>query len=164
MVKTAKRKDQQLWEKVKRELIGSDKGGRSGEWSARKAQFGVQEYKRAGGRYEGPKDPDNSLRQWQAEDWGTKSGRKSLDSGERYLPRRAREALSDQDYRRTTAKKRADTAKGRQFSSQPRDIARKTARYRDSPSRADLYELARKRGVKGRSRMSKAELGASLGK
>ena len=111
MGKTAERTDPELWEKIKQEVTSATKGGQSGQWSARKAQLAVQQYKKAGGRYAGRKTADNSLRQWQEEDWGTRSGSKSADTGERYLPRQAREELSDQEHRRTSAKKRADTAK-----------------------------------------------------
>ncbi len=130
MSKTAKKTDPALWEKVKGEIIAGAKGGRPGQWSARKAQLAVQEYKKEGGGYAGPKSSDNSLIKWTKEDWGTQSGKKSTDTGERYLPRRAREALSPEDYRKSTSKKREDTGKGEQFSRQPRDIARKTAPYR----------------------------------
>lgn len=129
MARSAKRTDPDLWEKVKKEVTASDKGGRKGQWSARKAQFAVQEYKQRGGGYAGEKRADNSLQQWTDEDWGTKSGRKSRQTGERYLPREAREALSDEEYARTTKKKRKDTAKGKQFSAQPEDVQRKTAKY-----------------------------------
>jgi hypothetical protein len=129
---TAKKKDPKLWEKVKAEVTKSDKGGNPGQWSARKAQLATQEYKKQGGEYAGPKRSDNSLEQWTEEDWGTKSGRKSTETGERYLPAKAREHLSDEEYRRTTAKKRADSRKGKQFSGQPADIARKTADDRQS--------------------------------
>ena len=36
---------------IKDELMESDKGGRPGQWSARKAQLLVQEYERRGGGY-----------------------------------------------------------------------------------------------------------------
>jgi len=75
-----------------------------------------------------------SLDSWTKEDWGTKSGKNSTQgskaTGERYLPRKAREALTDEEYARSTAKKRAATRKGQQFSKQPKDVASKTARYR----------------------------------
>lgn len=51
-------------------------------------------------------------------------------AGERYLLKKAREALSAEDYKRTSEKKREDTKKGKQFSAQPKSIAKKTARYR----------------------------------
>ena len=120
MAATAKRTDPKLWERVKAKITRGSKGGDPGEWSARKAQLAVQEYKARGGGYEGAKAEDNHLRQWQAEEWGTKSGGKSRDTGERYLPKKAREALTEGEYRRTTEKKRADSRKGRQFSKQPR--------------------------------------------
>tara|TARA_R110002095_G_scaffold142823_1_gene123672 strand:- start:74 stop:313 length:240 start_codon:yes stop_codon:yes gene_type:complete len=76
------------------------------------------------------KDPQKSLREWTTQDWGTKSGKKSSKTGERYLPKAARESLSDSEYAATTAKKRKDTAAGKQHSSQPKKIARKTRQYR----------------------------------
>jgi hypothetical protein len=75
-----------------------------------------------------------SLDSWTKEDWGTKSGKNSTQgknaTGERYLPKKAREALSDKEYARSTAKKRAAMRKGKQFSKQPEDVAKKTARHR----------------------------------
>jgi hypothetical protein len=167
MSETATRSDPKLWEKVKKKVTAGDKGGNAGEWSARKAQLAVSEYKKAGGGYEGRKDADNSLRQWSEEDWGTQSGKKSGDTHERYLPKKAREALSDQDYARTTAKKRADTKRGKQFSAQPEDVAKASAKYRDTgkaggATKADLYQQARRKDIKGRSTMSKAELEKAL--
>ena len=162
---TAGRTDPALWEAVKREITEGEKGGRAGEWSARKAQLAVQEYKRRGGGYEGRRRADNGLTQWTAEDWGTRSGRRSRDAGERYLPRAARERLSEEEYRRTTAKKRRDTAAGRQFSAQPRDVARKAARHRGGgadATRAELMREAQRRGIPGRSRMRKEELARAL--
>ena len=102
MASTARRTDPELWEEVKAEVTAGGKGGRKGQWSARKAQVAVQAYQQRGGGYEGPKRADNSLRQWTEEDWGTKSGRKSGKTGERYLPKQARAALSDEEYARTT--------------------------------------------------------------
>ena len=60
----------------------------------------------------------------QREDWGTKSGKNSQQkakdaTGERYLPKKKRDGMSDKEYARTSAKKRADTAKGKQYSKQP---------------------------------------------
>jgi hypothetical protein len=166
MGSTARRSDPALWEQVKRGITEGNKGGAPGQWSARKAQMAVQEYKRRGGGYEGSKSPDNNLHQWTKEDWGTGSGKRSSDSGERYLPRQAREHLSEEEYRRTSAKKRDDTRDGQQFSRQPDDVARKTAPYRhhDDPnaSKADLMEQARRHGVPGRSRMDKEALRRAL--
>ncbi|USI73140.1 hypothetical protein [Sphingomonas morindae] len=162
MAETAEHDDPALWARVKEAVTKGDKGGKPGQWSARKAQLATVEYKKQGGGYVGPKTADNALQQWSDEQWGTKSGRKSGETHERYLPRRAREALSDEAYRRTSAKKKADDAAGRQYSAQPEDIAKATAPYRDGTSKADLYARARQRGIKGRSRMSKAELARAL--
>ena len=75
-----------------------------------------------------------SLSNWTKEDWGTKSGKNSTQgskaTGERYLPKKARESLSDKEYNRSTARKRAAMRKGQQHSRQPEDVAKKTAKYR----------------------------------
>ena len=164
MSETATRTDPALWERVKAKVTAGAKGGNKGEWSARKAQLAVAEYKKAGGGYAGEKDDDNSLHQWTEEEWGTRSGAKSGDTHERYLPKKAREALSDDEYRRTTARKRADTKKGKQFSAQPKDVADKAAKYRDHRTKAELYAEAKKRDVPGRSKMTKDQLLAALSK
>ena len=130
MTAVAKRSDPELWNQVKAEVMAGAKGGEPGQWSARKAQLAVQAYKRRGGGYVGGRTADNHLRQWEREDWGTRSGRDSRETGERYLPKAAREALTPAEYARTSAKKRADRKAGRQFSKQPADIAAKTAPHR----------------------------------
>ena len=76
------------------------------------------------------KKSQRSLRSWTKQDWGTKSGKKSSETGERYLPKAARESLSSAEYAATTRKKRADTRKGKQHSQQPKKIAKKTRQYR----------------------------------
>ena len=78
----------------------------------------------------GLKKSQRSLRSWTKQDWGTKSGKKSSETGERYLPKAARESLSSAEYAATTRKKRADTRKGKQHSQQPKKIAKKTRQYR----------------------------------
>jgi len=166
MSATAKKTDPALWEKIKEEVEAGTRGGEAGEWSARKAQLAVSEYKKAGGGYEGKKDPHNHLAEWSHEEWGTKSGKPSGETHERYLPKAAREALTDEEYKRSTAKKRRDTAQGHQHSAQPADVAAKTARYRDGagePTKAELMARARKADIHGRSRMTKAQLAEALG-
>ena len=80
------------------------------------------------------RESQKSLDSWTKEEWGTKSGKNSTQgknaTGERYLPKKARESLSDEEYARSTAKKRAAMRKGQQFSKQPDDVAKKTARHR----------------------------------
>jgi hypothetical protein len=130
MAATAKKTDPELWENVKDEITRGDKGRRPRRVVGPQGADGRAGVQEGGGGYEGRKTADNHLRQWQEEEWGTKSGKKSKDTGERYLPKKAREALSDEEYKRSTAKKRADTRKGRQFSAQPKDVAEKTASAR----------------------------------
>jgi hypothetical protein len=76
------------------------------------------------------KAPQQSLKNWGDQKWTTKSGKKSSVTGERYLPKKAIEALSPQEYAATTRAKRAGKAKGKQFVAQPKNIAKKTAGYR----------------------------------
>lgn len=130
----AKKSKPGLWKQVVAEVKAGSKGGNPGQWSARKAQLAVQKYKSRGGGYKGPKSASNSLSKWGREDWGTKSGKPSTQgpnaTGERYLPRKAREALSVREYYATSRAKREGTKRGEQFVRQPKQIAKKTSRFR----------------------------------
>jgi hypothetical protein len=124
-----------LRERIKNQIMQGSKGGRPGQWSARKAQLLAQAYEKAGGGYSGSKTAkQKSLSKWTKEDWGTKSGKPSTQgskaTGERYLPKKARESLTPAEYAATTRAKRRGTAAGKQFVKQPPKIAKKTARYR----------------------------------
>ena len=127
--------DTALRERIKKRVMAGTKGGKAGQWSARKAQLVAKEYEKAGGGYTGGKTKaQKSLSKWTGEEWGTKSGKPSTQgpkaTGERYLPKAAREALSHQEYAATTRAKREATKAGKQVSKQPKKIAKKTARYR----------------------------------
>lgn len=76
------------------------------------------------------KAPQKSLKAWGDQKWGTKSGKPSSETGERYLPEKAIKSLSPQEYAATTRAKREGKAKGEQFVAQPKKIAAKTARFR----------------------------------
>jgi hypothetical protein len=76
------------------------------------------------------KPPQKSLKDWTSQNWRTKSGKKSSDTGERYLPESAIKSLSPAEYAATTRAKRAGKAAGKQFVAQPKKIAAKTAKYR----------------------------------
>jgi hypothetical protein len=76
------------------------------------------------------KKSQKSLKKWTEQEWTTKSGKPSAETGERYLPKKAIEALTPSQYAETTKKKRDDTAKGKQHSEQPKKIAKKTRSYR----------------------------------
>jgi hypothetical protein len=129
------RSDEPKWKRIVAAVKAGSKGGKPGQWSARKAQLATQRYQKSGGSYSGPKTKAQKAQsKWTKEDWGTKSGKNSTQgkkaTGERYLPKAARDALSKKEYAKTSAKKRRDTKAGKQFSSQPRKIAKKTARHR----------------------------------
>lgn len=75
-----------------------------------------------------------SLRAWTRQKWRTKSGKPSTQgseaTGERYLPAAAIKAMSSAQYAASSKKKREDTAKGKQFSKQPKAARRIAKRYR----------------------------------
>lgn len=129
------RTNEAKWKRIVASVKAGSKGGKPGQWSARKAQLATKRYKDSGGGYSGSKtEAQKSLTKWTKEEWGTKSGKNSTQgskaTGERYLPKKAREALSKKEYAATSAKKRKDTKAGKQVSKQPKKIARKTARHR----------------------------------
>jgi hypothetical protein len=76
------------------------------------------------------KKPQQSLKDWTAQKWRTKSGKKSSVTGERYLPEKAIESLSPAEYAATTRAKRSGKASGKQFVKQPKRIAAKTKGFR----------------------------------
>ena len=80
------------------------------------------------------KAPQKSLKKWTKEKWGTKSGKPSTQgknaTGERYLPKKAREALTPAEYAATSKAKRKGTKAGKQHVPQPKKIAKKTAKHR----------------------------------
>ena len=117
-----------LWEEIVEEVKKGDKGGNPGQWSARKAQMAVRLYKARGGGYKGEKGKD--LVDWTKQQWTTKSGKPSLKTGERYLPKKAIEALSPQQYGATTRAKREGMKKGEQFVKQPSRIAELVKEFR----------------------------------
>ena len=76
------------------------------------------------------KAPQQSLKDWTAQKWRTKSGKRSSDTGERYLPENAIKALSPFEYAATTRAKRTGKKAGKQFVKQPPKVAKKTAGFR----------------------------------
>jgi hypothetical protein len=122
--------DPELREALKRRILQGSKGGRPGQWSARKAQLLAHEYEAHGGSYRGRKtSAQRSLSKWSREAWGTRSGRNSVQgrraSGERYLPRRLLRRLSKRDYDATTRAKRRSLRAGAQYSAQPAGVSRR---------------------------------------
>jgi len=76
------------------------------------------------------KKPQQSLKAWGDQKWTTKSGKKSSETGERYLPEKAIKALSPAEYAATTKAKRTGKAAGKQFVPQPAKIKQKVKQFR----------------------------------
>ena len=76
------------------------------------------------------KKSQKSLVSWGKQKWRTKSGKPSKQTGERYLPTAAIKALTPAEYAATTRAKRKGKKAGKQFTKQPKGIAKKTARFR----------------------------------
>ena len=111
-----------LRERLKKKIQVESKGGRAGQWSARKAQLLAAEYKRQGGGYRGgKKSAQKHLVSWTSEKWQTSDGKKAerkvrgKSETARYLPEKAWKNLSPAKRAATDRKKRAGSRTGRQF-------------------------------------------------
>ena len=112
--------DAELREKLKEEIKTSDKGGRPGQWSARKSQLLAREYEKQGGGYKGEKDESQKhLEKWTEEEWQTKEGganaRKEDGETKRYLPKKAWKSMSEEEKEETELKKREGSRQGGQY-------------------------------------------------
>jgi hypothetical protein len=141
--------DPELRERLKAEITAGDRGGRPGQWSARKAQLLASEYKKAGGGYTSDKAHESEdarhLDQWSDEEWQTEAGDTRARAGKetkRYLPKEAWEKLSDEEKRETDQLKRVRSRQGEQFV--PNTAAAKQA-GRDAREHGDEAEPAAKR-------------------
>ncbi len=108
----------ELREKVKAEVMAGDKGGRPGQWSARKAQLVAHEYVAEGGGYKHPRnEAQEHLKQWGDEKWHTADGKTAIQGEEthRYLPDAAWKELSPAEKKATDEKKVRASRKGEQF-------------------------------------------------
>ena len=112
--------DPELRERLKEEIKASDKGGRPGQWSARKAQLLAREYEKQGGGYKGEKDEtQRHLEEWTEEEWQTKEGdanaRQPDGETRRYLPKKAWESMSEEEKEETERRKREGSRQGKQY-------------------------------------------------
>ncbi len=115
--------DPELREKIKEEVMAGDKGGRPGQWSARKAQMVAHEYVAEGGGYKHPRnEAQEHLKEWGDEKWHTADGKPAIrDDGQgqqethRYLPDQAWAELSPEEKKATDAKKVKGSRAGKQF-------------------------------------------------
>ena len=110
--------DPALRERLKAEITAGDKGGKPGQWSARKAQLLAHEYEQAGGGYVGgPTEAQKHLHEWTEEKWTTSDGQPAEREGgtTRYLPEDAWDKLTPAQKKETEAKKQAGSREGHQF-------------------------------------------------
>jgi hypothetical protein len=75
------------------------------------------------------KKPQESLKKWTDQKWRTSDGKPSKGK-KRYLPDAAWKALTPAEKAATNKAKAKGNAKGKQFVSQPKKIAKKTSQYR----------------------------------
>ena len=97
--------------RLKEEIKAGDRGGRPGQWSARKSQLLTAEYEGQGGgyRHEGERtESQRHLSEWTKQDWHTADGgdrARGSDGTSRYLPDAAWQLLSDEEKRATDRRK-----------------------------------------------------------
>lgn len=127
--KTATKTKPSLWKRIVARVKAGTKGGKAGQWSARKAQLATQQYKKAGGGYRGKKSSSNSLSKWTKQKWRTSDGKPS-EGKKRYLPDKAWKSLSKAEKAATNRAKSKGNKEGKQFVKQPKKVAKKTAKYR----------------------------------
>lgn len=107
-----------LRESIKQRITAGSKGGKPGQWSARKAQLVALEYRKAGGGYTGSRtSKQKSLKKWTSEKWTTSDGKPAIrNSGTtRYLPAKAWAKLSPSEKQATNRKKLQASKRGKQF-------------------------------------------------
>ena len=107
-----------LRERIKNRILRGTKGGKAGQWSARKAQLLVQAYEKAGGGYKGGRSKSQaSLKKWGKEKWTTSDGKPSLRKGKdkRYLPERVWKKLKPAEKSAANRAKAEGSKKGDQF-------------------------------------------------
>lgn len=107
-----------LRESIKNRIMAGSKGGKPGQWSARKAQLLALEYEKAGGGYRGGlKKRQRSLKKWTSEKWTTSDGKPANRPGgmRRYLPAKAWARLTPSQRSATNRKKLLGSRKGKQF-------------------------------------------------
>lgn len=108
-----------LREKIKEEIKAGDKGGKPGQWSARKSQLLTHDYEKAGGGYlhDERTESQQHLQQWTDQQWQTADGKPADREGgtTRYLPKEAWDELSPAEKKATNAKKQAGSRAGKQI-------------------------------------------------
>jgi len=112
------RTDEAKWKRIVARVKAGSKGGKPGQWSARKAQFATLLYKKSGGGYSGSKTKaQKSLTKWTNEKWRTSDRKPAIRKGGtvRYLPDAAWKSLSSSEKAATNRAKLAGSKRGKQF-------------------------------------------------
>ncbi len=167
--------DPELRERLKEEIKAGGKGGRPGQWSARKSQVLVRAYEDAGGgyRHEGERTASQQhLQEWTGQDWHTADGgdrARDADGTKRYLPDAAWRLLSDEEKAATDSRKRhgeeqhvadTDAAKEAREAAELLDVNATEARERvgrmHGDSQLDRAEKAERELGKGRKTVLEA--------
>ena len=128
---SAKKTKESMWKRIVASVKAGSKGGRPGQWSARKAQLATARYKKAGGGYKGKKSSSNKLSKWSKQKWDyvSKGDKKKPKSKRgRYLPESVRKSLTSAEKSATNKRKRAASAKGKQKAKYSKKIAGKVRR------------------------------------
>ena len=128
---STERTKESMWKRIVASVKAGSKGGRPGQWSARKAQLATTRYKKAGGGYKGKKSSSNKLSKWSKQKWDYVSKgdkKKPRKKRGRYLPESVRKSLSPSEKSATNRKKRAASAKGKQKAKYSKKVAGKVRR------------------------------------
>jgi hypothetical protein len=167
--------DPELRARLKEEIKAGDRGGKSGQWSARKSQLLTHEYEAHGGgyRHEGERTASQEhLHEWTEQEWHTADGgdrARGADGTSRYLPDAAWQLLSDDEKKATDRRKKGgdqqhvantDAAKEARRAAELIDVDATEARRRvgrmTGDSQLDRAERAEQELGKGRKTVQEA--------
>ena len=158
----------ELRERIKESVLAGDKGGKPGQWSARKAQLVASEYEREGGAYKHPRtDAQEHLHAWTEEHWHTSDNQPAVRGSvtTRYLPDEAWQKLTPEQKRATEAKKVRGSRQGKQFvaNTAPAAEARRSAQKAAQPRRSRAAGAAAKSSAGKSARASGAPKKTAVG-
>ena len=154
--------DPELRERLKEEIKAGDKGGRGGQWSARKSQLLTSEYEKHGGgyRHEGERtEAQRHLQQWTEQDWRTADGSaeaRGPDGTSRYLPDAAWELLSE-DEKQATERRKKDSDEQHVANTEAAKEARRAAELLDVKATEARERVSRMHGDSQLDRAEQAE-------
>tara|TARA_R100001163_G_scaffold12296_1_gene11409 strand:+ start:3468 stop:3929 length:462 start_codon:yes stop_codon:yes gene_type:complete len=141
--------------RLKNKIMAGTKGGKAGQWSARKAQMLAAAYEKAGGGYKGKKTAgQKSLKKWTKEKWRTSDKKPAIrkdSSGKtvtkRYLPDKAWDKLTPAQKKATNKKKVAGSKKGKQVVKNTKAAAKasKSVRGKSTAKRTVKRKTTRKK-------------------